>query len=199
MRDLWLIRHGESLGNVDGSQANTRLSALGRRQAGALVGCLQAEPLAAVFCSPLLRARETAALALPGREPVIDDRLRELVAVRERVVVAAGLSAQELLALLDDPLDDRPAPESGAAFTARVRSFIADIEAGQEEGRAGPVVAFAHFGVIRQILGHYLGFREAPQTIAHCAIMCVQHTERGIRLLVLDQHLAGLPTSSPAS
>jgi broad specificity phosphatase PhoE len=40
MLDLWLVRHGESLGNLDGSDADTGLSARGRLQAAALAGVI---------------------------------------------------------------------------------------------------------------------------------------------------------------
>lgn len=100
---LWIVRHGESAGNVARDQAElaghqmidipTRdvdvpLSALGERQAGALGRWLaglspDAQP-SIVLASPYVRARETARLAMvaagldhPGVNFIVDERLRE--------------------------------------------------------------------------------------------------------------------------
>lgn len=201
MRELWLVRHGESHGNLDGSQADTALSARGREQARALRARLRGVEFVAVFCSPLKRARETAALAAPERQPVIDPRLRELVVVRERFVATAGLSVEQLAALLHArgaSLEPESPGESGPEFSARVRAWIESL-ATFAPGLApadGRVLAFSHFGVIRQILGYYVGFRAVPQTIAHCAIMQVRRTGGGAELVTIDQHVAGLPAKS---
>jgi probable phosphomutase (TIGR03848 family) len=77
-----LLRHGRTTSNASGVLAGhqpTELDEAGRDQAGA-VGKRLANaglPLAAVVTSPLIRCRQTLALALPGIEPVEDDRLVE--------------------------------------------------------------------------------------------------------------------------
>lgn len=60
---LIIVRHGESEWNRIGryqGQADAPLSALGARQAEALAGRLQREPIDAIFTSPLQRAAKTA-------------------------------------------------------------------------------------------------------------------------------------------
>src|SRR6266508_5318337 len=60
---LIIVRHGESEWNRTGryqGQCDATLSALGLRQAEALAGRLQREPLDAIFTSPLQRAAKTA-------------------------------------------------------------------------------------------------------------------------------------------
>jgi broad specificity phosphatase PhoE len=100
---LWLVRHGESAGNVASAAAETAgalrvalpqrdcdvpLSPLGERQAAALgrwLGSLrESERPTVVLTSPYVRARRTAELALAaaglGRREVdyfVDERLRE--------------------------------------------------------------------------------------------------------------------------
>ncbi len=63
---LRLARHGESEGNfagsLQGSRFDTPLSARGRRQAEALAIRLAEEGIDAVWSSPMVRARETAAV-----------------------------------------------------------------------------------------------------------------------------------------
>jgi probable phosphomutase (TIGR03848 family) len=77
-----LLRHGRTTSNASGVLAGhqpTELDEAGQAQAVA-VGKRLAEaalPLAAVVTSPLIRCRQTLALALPGSEPVEDERLIE--------------------------------------------------------------------------------------------------------------------------
>lgn len=84
MTKLFLIRHGESVANTQGiyqgQSVDTPLSALGRRQTRLLARRLAGEKIAAVFTSPLARARETAAaLSRRGEIKVIEDtRLLEI-------------------------------------------------------------------------------------------------------------------------
>ena len=100
---LWIVRHGESAGNVarDAAEAaghpiidipmrdaDVPLSALGERQAQALGRWFARQPAeeqpTVILASPYLRARQTAAIALDAaglsREEdtlIIDERLRE--------------------------------------------------------------------------------------------------------------------------
>src|SRR5579859_922996 len=74
--EVYLIRHGDALPGadevVDGGYDEQGLSELGRRQAQALGARMRSVPLAAVYSSPIGRARQTA----------------------EAVAVAAGLTVQ---------------------------------------------------------------------------------------------------------
>lgn len=82
MATVILLRHGRTTSNASGVLAGhqpTELDETGTAQAGA-VGKRLADaglPLAAVVTSPLIRCRQTLALALPGVEPVEDERLVE--------------------------------------------------------------------------------------------------------------------------
>ncbi len=80
---LYLLRHGETVWNVERriqGVSETPLNEIGRAQAKALIPPLQGRPFAALYTSPLSRARETAdilaaALDLEVRE---DARLVEM-------------------------------------------------------------------------------------------------------------------------
>jgi phosphoserine phosphatase len=74
---LYLLRHGATDNNVanpprlQGRRANPGLSVAGRRQVEHTAGFLAARRIDAIYTSPLLRARETAAiLAQPHDKPV---------------------------------------------------------------------------------------------------------------------------------
>lgn len=76
---LYLVRHGQARAD-DGSYGHdTPLSPLGRRQAEAVAVGLAHAGLAAVYASPMLRARETAEplARLTGLDVRVDDRLSE--------------------------------------------------------------------------------------------------------------------------
>jgi probable phosphoglycerate mutase len=77
---LWLVRHGETEWARDGrhtGRTDIPLTDRGREQATALRERLAGERFAAIRCSPLLRARETLELAVPGAAPAFDDDLME--------------------------------------------------------------------------------------------------------------------------
>ncbi len=82
MTELLLIRHGETDWNVQrrlqGHQ-DIGLNSTGMKQAQALANALRTEPLDAVICSDLLRARQTAQAigSLQQLEPRIDVHWRE--------------------------------------------------------------------------------------------------------------------------
>jgi broad specificity phosphatase PhoE len=74
-----LVRHGQSTSNAQGlvvGRGDPHLTELGERQARALAPWL--ESVKEVWTSPLLRARETAALALPALVAVVKDSFVEL-------------------------------------------------------------------------------------------------------------------------
>ncbi len=82
---IWLARHGEVHNPTNvlyGRMPGMRLSPEGRRQAQALADYLAPRPLAAIYSSPMLRARRTAEVALaahPELERVrIDADLQEV-------------------------------------------------------------------------------------------------------------------------
>jgi len=78
-----LARHGETLWNemkrIQG-RTNVALSDTGRKQAEALSAALAPIPLASIYCSPLIRARETAeVLGVPHEiTPTIDEGFLEV-------------------------------------------------------------------------------------------------------------------------
>jgi broad specificity phosphatase PhoE len=80
---IWLARHGETTSNKERrfqGQLDVPLNETGREQARALAERVRGEPLAALYASPLSRARETAeivgeAIGLPVQ---LDERFKEV-------------------------------------------------------------------------------------------------------------------------
>ncbi len=79
MRELWLLRHGQTDLNVSGvyfGLTDVPLNESGRMQAQTLSGHLNG-PFDLLLTSPLLRARQTAEIVLPGSVFATDQALTE--------------------------------------------------------------------------------------------------------------------------
>ena len=78
--ELWLVRHGETEWSLDGrhtSWTDISLTAHGRQRAVELRDYLAGKKFAAVFVSPLKRARDTCDIAGYGGIAIIDQDLQE--------------------------------------------------------------------------------------------------------------------------
>ncbi len=166
--ELWLIRHGESMGNLEGryqGHADLPLSPQGHQQAARLAQRLARvatqAPFAALYSSDLQRAQQTArpvsqALGLPIQ---VEPGLREI-----DVGVWAGLTFQEIArrfprqwaASTDvvDPHLERGGGESYAQAQARI---VAQVNAIARRHLGQRILIVFHGGVLRAYLLHLLG------------------------------------------
>jgi broad specificity phosphatase PhoE len=168
---LWLVRHGESLGNVADAQAHAsgsgrleldvrdpdvELSDTGRAQARALgrhlAGLADDERPTVVLSSPFTRARHTAELAVDALDlPVrLDERLRERDFGAFDGMTGAGIREQypeeaRRRQLLGKFYYRPPGGESWADVALRIRSVLAT-EAYVLDGQR--VLMVAHQAVI---------------------------------------------------
>lgn len=154
---LALVRHAlpEHITGGPGP-ADPGLTELGERQAARLVEALGTE-VAALYCSPMTRARATAAplAAALGRAPGIVEDLSEYDADSDRYVPVHEMARHDPTAwqrMLDGLL---PVHVDVVAFTARVDSAFERIIAAHP-GRE-TVVVVAHAGVVNVWLAHLLG------------------------------------------
>ena len=161
---LLLARHGQSVSNAvrrfQGVQ-DVPLSPLGLSQAEALGAALRRRRLAAVYTSPLTRARRTAEIAAAGLSvPVVSvEDLREL-----SLGEWEGRTVEEIRALPGDPYAQwvrdpvvglPPGGEPLHAVQRRVVRAIEEIAAGHPNG--DDVLVVCHGGVISAFLAHCLG------------------------------------------
>lgn len=162
--DLFLIRHGQTDANLTRrfvGRTDIPLDPLGLVQAAQIAERMRAEPLDALYTSPMLRARQTAGAVkqtvgcdvrvVPGLEEIdfgdaegltideIDVQFPELRGLRESV---------------DDVEFGWPSGERRVDFHARVLSAITGILARSEGKRVGVV---CHGGVIASIVAHIDG------------------------------------------
>lgn len=187
MLELWLVRHAESLGNLDGTDGDTPLSPRGRLQAAALASRLAEVTFDRVISSPLLRARETGSIALPQRVLEIEPRLREFVAVRERFVDVSRMDPRKLHELLRREAD-APRSETGREFMARVRAWLGALPP------TGRILVMTHFGVVRECLHALFPAAERVQVIGHASISKVRVSAGDNQILAVNdcRHLAAL-------
>ena len=78
---IYIIRHGQTElnnRNVLQGRSDCPLNEKGRQQASAAKEKLAEVRFDAVFCSPLIRAVQTAKILVPAAEPVVDARLIEM-------------------------------------------------------------------------------------------------------------------------
>jgi broad specificity phosphatase PhoE len=148
---LWLVRHGESAGNVardaaeaqglerialDSRDVDVPLSDRGRGQAAALGTALAQRRPDVVWVSPYLRARQTASTALEAAgldtRVIIDERLREREFGALDGLTRKGIEMQwpheaELRKVVGKFYHRPPGGESWTDALLRVRSVLGDL------------------------------------------------------------------------
>ena len=144
------LRHGESVANAGGWLAGHRdvdLTERGVAQARAAADPLGDVPFTRVWCSDLLRARRTCALALPDATPEISAALRErTIGEWDGMDRAAlhGVGAFEVLWSWDGR---PPGGESHADLAERVLAALAAGDTGED------TLVVGHGGMMRAVLG----------------------------------------------
>ena len=215
VRELWLVRHGESIGNIaatraeiegldviplDVRDADVPLSDTGQEQAGALGAWLadHRDDIDLYWVSPYARARETLAIALgegaAGRTIFVDERLRD----RELGILDL-LTRQGVARLHPDEFSRRrhlgkfyhrpPGGESWADVALRLRSFL------REALESGPETAMlvVHDAVVMLLLYILLPLREDElltfaddHTVLNASITHLVRGEAGWELAVFS-------------
>jgi broad specificity phosphatase PhoE len=166
IKNVYLARHGETAYNHEGrfqGQQAIPLNDTGRAQAAELAERAVAYDFQALWCSPLLRARETADIvaAAIGREPKEDARLMETDAGNWTDLTFTAVRAKT-----PELFDAFAAAESGFAFPGgesfaeqelRVDAALRDVEAG-----VLPALVVCHGMVIRAAFAARAGNESIP-------------------------------------
>lgn len=182
------VRHGESVWHGENRYAGATdidLTDHGRDQAAALADWAEQARLTAVWSSPMLRCRLTAAdsAARAGLPLLLDPRLREL-----DFGVAEGLTRAEMRERMPeavssfetDPVANHfPEGEDPAAVAERYVAFLTDLRAehdgGGKNGGDGRILVVAHSTAIRLALCRLLhlplsDYRRVFPHLANCAL-----------------------------
>jgi broad specificity phosphatase PhoE len=179
---VYLARHGQTAYNHEGrfqGQQEIPLDDTGREQALELAERAAAYDFQALWCSPLLRTKETAAAvtARIGLEPREDPRLMETDAGdwTDRFFADVQAEAPDLFAafVAADPSFAFPGGESFAEQEVRVAAALELVEAGPQ-----PALVVCHGMVIRAALWPRLGRRlERFTRVANGALVPLDPTE----------------------
>jgi probable phosphoglycerate mutase len=161
---IYLVRHGATVLTAEdrfAGSTDVALSNEGRRQAQGLATRLADDELAAVYCSPLGRTSETAAiLAAPhGIAPVPRDGLREIDHGHWEGLTRAEVEsrfAAEYARWEEDPYTSAPTGgECGLDVMARALPVVREIV----ESHGGEnVLVVSHKATIRLLISSLLGF-----------------------------------------
>ncbi len=173
---IYLARHGETAYNAEGrfqGQGPVPLNQAGRRQAQALAEQAVAYEFATLWCSPLLRARETADTVARriGLTPREDPRLMETDSGDWTDRSFAEVQAEDPEGFAGfangDPTFAFPGGESFAQQAVRVAAAFVEIERGET-----PTLVVCHGGVIRIVLFQRSQDREAlGERVANATIV----------------------------
>ena len=159
--EILLIRHAQMPETTD-PNLDQPLTPLGIEQAAVLAAYLATKPLAAVYASPTLRTRQTAAAIARdhGLEVLIDDDLRELEAYFPEGKGLADVFGAEEIAAVQAHFGSnrrwevfRGYRETGAAAAARLSRAV---EAIIERHPGGRVAAVSHGPMINAYLAGLL-------------------------------------------
>lgn len=157
---VYLARHGQTAYNLEGrfqGQRPVPLDDTGREQAAELAERAAEHEFAALWCSPLLRARETADIVARRieLEPREDARLMETDAGdwtdRSFADVQAQTPGEFARFIEGDPMFAFPGGESFAQQGVRVAAALYDIRRAE-----APALVVCHGGVIRILLSLHL-------------------------------------------
>jgi broad specificity phosphatase PhoE len=156
MAELWLIRHGEtewSLSGAHTSRTDIALTDHGRKRAEELREFLHGRKFAAVFTSPMQRARETCAIAGYGDVAKIEDGLKEWdygvyegKTTKEIRLEHPGWSVWK-----DEIVDGEAVEHVGERADAVIAKALA------AAGENGSVALFAHAHILRILAARWIG------------------------------------------
>ncbi len=160
--ELWLVRHGEtewSLSGAHTSRTDIPLTDRGRERAADLRNYLAGTTFAAVFTSPMQRARQTADLAGYGDVAKVDEGLREW-----DYGVYEGKTTKEIRET--EPgwnvwVNEIRGGETAEQVGARADGVIARALAAASDPAAGDtpakVALFAHAHILRILAARWVG------------------------------------------
>jgi len=199
---LLLIRHAESLGNLEHRLQGRRefpLTERGLAQAHALAECLEPAPLVAIYASPIGRAMATAEViaAKAALDVTVEPRLQEY----DFGEAVSGLTWQEIrekqpeivevLRSDQSQFPRYPGEEGRAAFQERVRAAMGDIRERHDGDENVAVVT--HAGPIAVFLLDVLGrdyTRPIPFVLDNACVTTVEVNDPSSR------HLPGMVVTS---
>ncbi|MDD5102768.1 MAG: class I tRNA ligase family protein [Candidatus Peribacteraceae bacterium] len=171
-----VLRHGESEGNLipiyQGTCPGTHLTATGKKQAASAADYLNAGAISAIYCSPLDRTKETAAIIAKktGAPLIVDERLHEVIfgEYEGKTVDFSDLTfvkarrAHKLETKTPESIYHFPGMETFGAVHERISAFLAEI---LPLHRGGHIVIVTHADPLQNIQHFFT--QEDPMKLNH--------------------------------
>ena len=182
--ELWLLRHGATEWALNGRHTGSTdlpLLAEGEAEARALAPLLSRQQFAAVYTSPLQRARQTCALAGLGGQAVIEPDLREWDYGRyEGITTAEIRQTVPGWSVFTHPCPDGERLEQVQQRCEGLISRLVERHPGEK------VALFAHGHILRSLAGCWLGLGVAGGAllVLGTGSFCVLGSEREQRALL---------------
>jgi probable phosphoglycerate mutase len=207
MTHFILTRHGESIWHQENRYAGKSdigLTPHGYQEAARLADWAQSARLDAIWVSPLVRARETAAptASKTGLTPHIDARLREV-----DFGIAEGKTAAELeqtvpeilSAFREDPVT-HAFPESEDPQAAAVRT-IACLQEIAHSNPTGRILVVMHNTLLRLTLCQLIGiplarYRNIFPRVTNCSLTEITLEQQRASILMFNAPLEAHPAST---
>jgi alpha-ribazole phosphatase len=204
MLTIHLVRHGDTPQAAEGvfcGELDPSLTDLGRLQAERVGRAAASLGLIALYCSPKLRARQTAepVARATGLEPAVETGLREIAYGRWEGLKESDVRANEPAAFAawhDDPsLGSPPGGETAYDIAARAMPVITRV---RDRHESGHVMLVSHKATVRVIVCALLGIPlRCFRTYVACpttSITTFEFSAEGPLLVGLGDvhHLAGL-------
>jgi probable phosphoglycerate mutase len=155
--ELWLVRHGETEWSLDGrhtSWTDISLTAHGRQRAVELRDYLAGKKFAAVFVSPLKRARDTCDIAGYGDISIIDQDLQEWnygESEGKSTAQMRGIHGANWSVWTNPIIGGESVEHVGERADAMIAKALAAAPSG------GAVVLFAHAHILRILAARWIG------------------------------------------
>lgn len=197
MTTIYLIRHGESIYNTmhivqddDDDKSNT-LSPHGREQAESVAAKLSEVEINQIYCSPLIRAHETAIIisANHGMTPVVYPKLHEKKQAMQGMKETDMLAKYKNWATMseDERLDIKVTPkeESQREVLARALQTIQDISNKHPDQT---IFCITHGGFMRALYTHLakLSLKDMWH-FKNCGYLKIQVEGANVKILETDQ------------
>ena len=161
--ELWLVRHGETEWSLDGrhtSVTDIPLTERGRERARELRDYLAGKKFAAVFVSPMQRARETCEIAGYGDVAIVDPNLMEWNYGESEGKTTAEMRAKygpDWSVWTNKLLGGESVEQVGDRADKMIERALASVAVGPDAGESHQVALFAHAHILRILAARWVG------------------------------------------
>ncbi len=193
---IYLIRHGESIANVQRTFENTALTERGRQQAAEVITDLPVEEITALYSSHLERAVQTAEIIRPSLTQVKELQIRENLEERkvgtldsEVKIMQSQAQYRAALKQGDEALWNLRVVKDSESFLQAYERFIKQLEEIAQHHQGEIIAVISHGNLLRSLLVKqgYARYRELFHGIIENTAIVVLDYDQGEFILKSTQ------------